>query len=226
MNDLPAPVELQKAWEDIQEIHKEHLAVHDVKIPHASQYNERQKAMWLAMLYLNRKREVHKDEMSTLARRDMPHLGADQQVRHLKRDGWALSGKRGYHRLDPFTASPEFIRLSARRRRRLSAEDFEQLKKAFGGRCATCGARESQPDPRYGGDPVVLQPGHKNPAEAGDDPANILPQCQFCNRGYKDDFVFDDKGRVRAIAGIGPVKRATGEVQRRVYSWLKERFPK
>ena len=67
--------------------------------------------------------------MSALARRDMPHLGADRQARHLKRDGWALSGERGRHRLDPFAPSPEFIRQSARKRSRLSAEDFERLKK-------------------------------------------------------------------------------------------------
>ena len=224
MNELPAPDRLQKAWEELREIHEEYLAVHDVTIPRVERYNERQKAMWLAMLFLNRHREVHKDEMSALARRDMPKLGADQQVRHLKRDGWALSGERGRHRLDPFAPSPEFVRQSARKRSRLSAEDFERLKRAFGGRCATCGAREGRPDPRYGGNPVVLQPGHKNPADAGDDPDNILPQCQFCNQGYKDDFVFDDRGRVRAIAGVGPVRRARRDVQRKVYGWLKKRF--
>ena len=187
VNELPAPDWLEKAWEALREIHEEYPMVHDVTIPRVERYNERQKAMWLAMLFLNRHREVHKDEMSALARRDMPKLGADQQVRHLKRDGWALSRERGRHRLDPFASSPEFVRQSARRRSRLSAEDFERLKKAFGGRCATCGAREGRPDPRYGGNPVVLQTGHKNPADAGDDPDNILPQCQFCNRGYKDD---------------------------------------
>ena len=224
MTALPSRKELQIAWEELREIHRAHLGVHDVKIPRAKSYDGSQKSMWLAMLYLNRDREVHKDEMSELARRDMPRLGADQQVRHLKRDGWTLFGKRGYHRLDPFNASPEFIRESARKRQRLAAADFDDLKNAFGGRCATCGATENQPDPRYGGDLVSLQPGHKNPAKAGDDRDNIIPQCQFCNRGYKDDFTFDDKGRVRAIAGIGPVRRATLDVQRRVYDWLRSKF--
>lgn len=225
MSALPSPAQLQKAWEDLREIHSTHLAVHDVKIPKAGKYSESQKAMWLAMLYFNREREVHKDEMSALARRDMPRLGVDQQVRHLKRDGWLLSGARGRHKLDPFNVSPEFLRQSARKRSSLAAATFDDLKTAFGGRCATCGAREGQPDPCYGGDPVVLQPGHKDPTKAGDERANIISQCQLCNRSYKDDFTFDDRGRVRAIAGIGPVRRATRDVQRRVYAWLKKKFP-
>lgn len=50
---------------------------------------------------------------------------------------------------------------------------------------------------------------------------NIIPQCQYCNQAYKNDFTFDDKGRVRAIASAEPVKRATKPVQEKVFNWLK-----
>lgn len=105
------------------------------------------------------------------------------------------------------------------------SESQKAMRTSFGGRCAAYGTRENQPDPRYGGGPVVLQPGHKDPAKAGDERANIVPQRQFRNRGYKDDFTFDDRGRVRAIAGIGPARRATRDARRRVYERLKRRFP-
>ena len=30
---------------------------------------------------------------------------------------------------------------------------------------------------------------------------------QFCNRAYRRDFTFDEKGRTRAVADIGPAQR-------------------
>lgn len=95
---------------------------------------------------------------------------------------------------------------------------------AFGNRCATCGAVAGEPDPRYGRDRVQLQQGHRDPSKPSSDRLNIIPQCQFCNRQYRDDFVFDEKGRAHAIAGLGPVQRASREVQRKVWEFLKGKF--
>ena len=107
---------------------------------------------------------------------------------------------------------------------RLNAGTFDDIKRSFGYRCATCGAREGGPDPRYGEGHVQIQQGHQDPNGAGDDPDNIIPQCQFCNRSYKSDFVFDDKGRVRAVASAQPVRRASRSVQLKVLTWLKQNF--
>ena len=44
------------------------------------------------LFYTNCKNEeVHKDFISQVCQRDKPDLGQDQQVRHLKRDGWYLA---------------------------------------------------------------------------------------------------------------------------------------
>lgn len=43
----------------------------------------------------------------------------------------------------------------------------------------------------------------------------------ICNRSYRGDFVFDDKGRVYAVADTTPVKRASEEVQRKILDYLK-----
>ncbi len=216
---LPSIEELNAAWVDIERIHDEHLAQHEVKLPSPTSY----KRIWLAMLHHYCHRPVHKDEISDAVQREYPDAGKDQQVRHLKRDGWNItSPKRGYHQLkDPYRTSQEFHNEQNRRRGRLASKDFSELKKKFANRCATCGVREGEPDHRYGSDKVVLEQGHQDPDKPSDDPKNIIPQCQFCNRAYKSDFVFDDKGRVRAIGSVGPVERASEEVKMKVIEYFR-----
>ena len=226
MTTQPTPEELQTAWEQLQEIHLEYLAQHEVKIPQVTDYAANQKSFWLAVLYFWKDRKVHKDEISELARRDRPNDAADQQVRHLRADGWDIGQEKGVHQLNPFRPSERHANTHARRRNRLTATSFESIKKAFGYRCATCGAREGQPDPRYGGEPVKLQQGHQDPNKPGDNLENIIPQCQFCNRAYKGDFTFDDKGRAHAVADVGPVQRASKVLQEEIYQWLKNELQK
>lgn len=46
---------------------------------------------------------------------------------------------------------------------------------------------------------VKLQKGHMNPSEplaAG----NIIPQCQICNRGDRNRWIYDKTGRVIEVA--------------------------
>lgn len=223
MNNLPTPQELQQAWEELCEIHSQHLAKHEVILPQSNQYDEIAKSIWLAVLHYYKGQYVHKNDISVICRRDKPDLGVDQQVRHPKRDGWHLTGTGGNHQLNPYQPSPEWITAKNRRKGILNATDFDDLKRAYQWRCASCGAEEGKPNPRYGEDRVKLQRGHKNP----ENPAtidNTIPQCQFCNRTYRGDFTFDEKGRVRAVADVGPVRRATEAVQRKIFQWLKDRF--
>ena len=217
---LPTPRELQSAWEDVKQEHKKYRVNHGVKLPNADRYTDLAKSLWLAVLYHWRDREVHKNEISEIARRDMANAAADQQVRHLKRDGWWIGEKQGVHQLDVYQVSPEFQNQEAHKRARLNATTFDELKASYGGCCATCGAEEGKPDKRYGVQAVTLQQGHQDPLKSGDDWANIIPQCQFCNRAYRDDFAFDNKGRVHAVASIGPVSRAHVSVQKKILDWL------
>ncbi len=221
---LPNPDDLQAAWLEVKDIHKEHLAIHGVKLPKVDHYTESNKSLWLAVLHCYMDRHVHKDEISEIAQRDIPGCGSDQQVRHLKRDGWSIGDKRGIHKLNPYKPSLTFLNTDARKQSRLVAKDFNELKEIYGHRCATCGAREGRPDPRYGEEKVSLQQGHQDPNKPGDDRGNIIPQCQFCNRSYKNDYVFDDKGRVRAVANVRPVQHAHEDVQRKILDWLLKEF--
>ena len=219
--DLPSLQQLEEAYQKAARIHKIHLDQHKVRLPNWPRY----KAIHLAMLIHYEGSFVHKDDVSDAVQRQFPKAGRDQQVRHLKRNGWNIeSDGQGNHRIrDPFNPSPEFINLRARRQGRIAATDFEEIVRSFGNRCATCGATKGEPDPRYGNDIISLQKGHMNPNKP-DDLSNIIPQCPFCNQAYKDDYVFDEKGRVKSVASIGPIKRASRAVQQMIYEHLKGIF--
>lgn len=218
---LPTQDALEEAYEDISRIHKTHLDQHGVRMPDKKSF----KWIWLAMLHHYKGERVHKNTISDAVRRVFPQAARDQQVRHLKRDGWNIEGSGGYHALkNPYQPSPDFANEAARRQGRLAANTFDDVKKSFGNRCATCGAVEGEPDPRYGADRVQLQQGHQDPSGRSDDMENIIPQCQFCNRAYRSDYVFDDRGRVRSVADIGPVRRAKRSVQRKIWEFLKPKF--
>ena len=45
---------------------------------------------------------------------------------------------------------------------------------------------------------IRLQKGHKNPSKPLNI-ANIIPQCDYCNQTYKNDFIFGDDGRIKAV---------------------------
>ena len=222
VTNLPAKSDLQSAWEELQDIHTRYLARYEVKLPRAIHYNDQAKSIWLAVLFHYRDKIVHKNSISAVCRRDRPSLAPDQQVRQMKRDGWRLhSDGKGNHRLDPYEPSLEYMNEATRRARLLSAESFDDIKRTFGYRCATCDAGEGEPDSRFGKDKVKLQRGHRDPAKPADDKLNIIPQCQFCNRAYRGDFVFDEKGRAWAVADIGPVRRASTDVKKKLFQFLE-----
>jgi len=53
---------------------------------------------------------------------------------------------------------------------------------------------------------------------------NIIPQCQFCNRAYRNFWIFDNKGRVRNIANPRIVLKADIEIQKAIYELLEKKF--
>lgn len=223
-NNLPTPDDLQKSWEDLCNIHAQHLEEHGVKLPNVRRYNQQAKSIWLAVLHYYKNKYVDKNFISRVCQRDKPNLATDQQVSQLKWDGWHLTGK-GNHLLDPYKPSPEWETDKKRRQGRLTAKDFNDIKETYENRCATCGTKEGEPSHRYGEDKVVLQQGHIDPSKPATDLNNIIPQCQFCNQAYRGDYVFDEKGRVSAIADLRPVQKASQSVQQKVYEWLKTQFP-
>ena len=216
--------ELKKAYKKAVKIHKKHLADDNVKLPDWGSG----KGYWLAVLIHYSPKFVHKDVMSAIVRKYNPKAGTDQQVRHLSRDGWNLEGDgKGAHRIkDARLVHQGYAVEKTRSENLLNADDFDAIKAAYDNKCVSCGATEGEESPRYQGDGIVkLQKGHRDP-ELPMKKGNVIPQCQFCNRAYKNDFTFDKKGRVRAVADPRPVLRASKTVKAKVMTALKEETKK
>ncbi len=216
---LPSREALDKAFVEVSSVHEKYLKVSGVKLPQKGN-----QVVWLAVLFLHIGCWVHKDDIAKVVQSQKPTAGQDQQIRHLKRAGWNLeSDGHGWHRItDPRSPSTELSNDQIRRGRILTASSFDDLKLAFDNACATCGAVEGKRNKRYGNDKVVLQQGHRDPFGPSNVPSNIIPQCQFCNRAYRNDFVFDEKGRVHAVASIEAVRRASNEVKQKIIEYLLE----
>lgn len=127
--------------------------------------------------------------------------GDNQHLRHIRRKMGikvVRHGKSAYY-LKDLKLGEAFTN----RHGGIEAYTFEEIKTAYGYRCATCGAKEGElhhlPQYRESSEPVTLHKGHMNPQErlvVG----NIIPQCQFCNRAYRDWVVFDRNGRVIGVS--------------------------
>lgn len=219
-----SPDEIEKWYKQLKEEYDTNLAQYGVKFPAENSI----KALWLIFLRKNKGVLVHKDTISSFVASVNPKAGKDQQVRHLASDGWYVLNKgdrfpdkkggvpSGYHVLvTTESPKPTFLFKSLKRAGRIAAKDFKQLKVAYGFRCATCGSQEGKPHLLEPDKKTELQQGHKNPHK----PLtleNSIPQCQVCNGVYLDDYIFDDKGRIIAVASEKPVLRADKEIREEI----------
>lgn len=109
------------------------------------------------------------------------------------------------------------------RRSGIESADFEELKKEYDYKCATCGSVEGKPHNIRKNEITTLQEGHMNPAlplEIG----NIIPQCQVCNRPDRDRWIYDKTGRVIAVADSDDGKRVVEKYLKKVSQSTKEYF--
>lgn len=224
-----SPDEIESWYRKLEGEYKTNLAQYGVKFPAEHSI----KALWLIFLRKNKGTLVHKDTISSFVASVNPKAGKDQQVRHLASDGWYILNKgdklpdkkdvvpSGYHILiTTENPKPTFLFKSLKRAGRIAAKDFGQLKAAYGFRCASCGSQEGKPNLLEPDKKTQLQQGHMNPLKALT-LENSIPQCQVCNQVYQDDFVFDAKGRVVAVASEKAVLRADKEVQKEILKKLQ-----
>lgn len=227
-----SPDEIKRRYDDLVQLHRRHLQRYDVKMPSEGS----NKALHLIYLHKYMRMLVHKDTVSAFVRSVNPRAGADQQVRHLAADGWYVLNRgnaisenetvpNGYHMLrDVTTVKPDFLHRRLRRVGRVAATTFEELKAVYDFRCATCGSRENAA-PLLNPDGVVeLQQGHMHP---GRPPAldNTIPQCQYCNQTYRDNFIFDQNGRVTALYNANFVLRSDPSVRNAILRVLSPETP-
>lgn len=222
--------EQEKISEALRRDYEDYLASYGVKFPKEGTT----KFHWLTYLKKFQQKLVHKDEVASYVQENLPEVGRDQQVRHLAADGWYVLNKGdkvpnqpekvkpGWHMLvSTESPKPTFLHKQLKRAGRIAAQDFETLKAVYDFRCVNCGSQEGKPHRYEKSKVTVLHQGHMNP----DKPLsleNMVPQCETCNAFYKDDYVFDDVGRVKAVANANPVMRAAEHVRDIIKKTLSE----
>jgi hypothetical protein len=224
-----SPEEIEKWWSILETEYNTHLRQYSVKLPKKGSSG----ALHLIFLKKHEGKLVHKDTISTFVNSVNPNAGKDQQVRHLSAKGWYILNKgdkliredktvqSGFHMLvTTESPKPNFLWRAYKRAGRVSAQNFEQLKVVYDFRCATCGSLEGKPHFLDQNQRTKLQQGHMDPHKQLT-LDNSIPQCQICNQAYKDDFVFNIKGRIIAVASAGPVLRAEEKVRAEIKNVLQ-----
>lgn len=221
----------------IKQYHKEYLKSHGVLLPSLKRGNKYTKdalvLVYLAQGYPNTA-IVSKDDLTNFIRQYYPSVNDVQQARHLAaQKGWyVLSGTRkdnaslglkaGEYKLKNLTE--HYPGFTHERREFLANDDyFEELKKQYDYKCATCGSQEGKPHRYWKNTITVLQKGHMDPSKPLE-PGNIIPQCEKCNRADRNYWIYDEKGRVIGIANEKVVDKCSRTLKTKIYIRLKEQL--
>lgn len=231
--------EIREQYKLIKEYHEKYLEGHGVQLPNLERNGEFTKDA-LVLAYLSRNYPdtaiVSKDELTEFIRRFDPKVNDVQQARHLAaQKGWyILSGTRkdneslglkdGEYKLKTLEQCyPGFTR---QRREFLAGDDyFEELKKQYDYRCATCGSKEGEQHRYWKNTKTILQKGHMDPSKPLE-PGNIIPQCEKCNRADRNYWIYDEKGRVVGIANEKVVDKCPKSLKIKIYERLKAELEK
>lgn len=221
--------ELSDAFSTIKDDWENHLKNTEIALP------KKQTARWYQLTILKHFEggAVHKDDISAKISKDTHKPASDQQVRHLKTQyGWYILNKGDSYRnkrtldgchvlITTKHANPNSI---LHRKNVLTKGDWQEILKQYDNKCASCGSAIGEYhrfDSSY--KITTLERGHMNPnkpLKVG----NVIPQCRWCNKVARGDFVFDEQGRPTAIANQRPVARADAEVVDEIWKWLKEKY--
>ena len=226
---------IERLYETLHNFHEKYLKQYGVKLPklYDKKYKFTKDALvlvYLAYDYPNT-RKVSKEELTKFIRSYYPNTNDVQQARHLgAQNGWwivaggrdniVLNIKRGCYQLyaleEPYPAFKKGHRITA-------ADDWDSIKEKYNFRCATCGSKDGKPHFHWPATKTKLQKSHMDPHKpliAG----NIIPQCQKCNRGDRNRWVYDDKGRVIKLANAQVIKSCNAEVKKKAYKILYNEF--
>jgi len=172
---------------------------------------------------------VTKEELTVFIRHYYPNTNDVQQARHLgAQKGWYIAAggrdnkevsKSGEYKL--LTLEVPYPAFDGHRIDEV--EDFNEIKEQYGFRCATCGSKEGEPHLHWHNTITRLQEAHMDPTEPLET-GNIIPQCQKCNRAYRNNWVYDERGRVIKLANPKIIKRSNEEIRYKVYKILYEEF--
>lgn len=229
--------QINDTYEFIKQMHERHLAQHGVKLPNLfwdeTYTKDALVLIYLAQGYPNTK-VVTKEELTEFLSAYGGSIDV-QQARHLAaQKGWyILSGKRGdadsdlkpgeYKLKTLEEAYPGFT--AEKRESFLSNDEWTDIKKRYGFRCACCGSKEGEKHLLWPSTITALQKGHMDPTKPLTK-ENTIPQCSKCNQPDQNNWIYDKKGRVVKIANPAVVEKSTVKVQKAIYEILKRKFEK
>lgn len=230
--------EIEKYYSELKEYHDKYLKEYGVKLPRLlNKGNYAKGALILIYLYANFKKPVSKKELTEFISK---YGGSNdvQQARHFgQQQGWyIITGTRGDMECEEYNVkSGEYALISVKehypnftsekRKSELTGDEWLELKKRYNSRCVTCGSIEGEPNIHYPNIKTKLQKGHKNPNK----PLtfkNIIPQCDMCNRQDRNNFIYNDKGRVIKIANPQFILRSDKKTKEKMYELLKNELNK
>lgn len=237
MADILNDEDIAKIYATLKEYHERYLKASGVVLPNLKRGEYYTKDA-LALVYLAQgypqTKVVSKSELTEFIKTYYPGINDVQQARHLgAQKGWyILSGKRndnasvdipsGSYKLDSLEKC--FPGFTAERREAMFSGDYwEELKKAYGYKCACCGSEEGKKHRYWKTITVTIQKGHKDPTkplEIG----NIIPQCESCNRPDRNYWIYDDKGRVISVANDKVIDTCSDAVKKAIYTRLYAHF--
>ena len=224
---------IEKTYKMISSYYDKYLKKHGVRMPKLTRTKGFTKDA-LILIYLAqgypKTRKVSKSELTEFIRGFYPTINDVQQARHLgAQKGWFIAAggrdnrdvslKRGEYQL--ITLEKPYPAFHGHRVEETS--DWGSLKMQYGHRCVTCGSKEGEPNIHYPNTITKLQKSHKDPHKPLV-PGNIIPQCQKCNRADRNNWVYNETGRVIKLANPIVIKRSDKEIRWKVYKLLYEEF--
>lgn len=226
--------EIESTYEELKEIHKNHLEDFGVRLPRLKTRNKFTKKA-LVLIYLSKKikQKVSKTELTKFMKKYYPETNDVQQARHLANlDGWyVVSGSRGdleakklglgrgdYLLISLENHYPDFN--YKKRLTNMTEDSWEKLKEKYNFRCASCGSEEGEPNFRYPNSTTKLQKGHMDPKKS-QSLINTIPQCDKCNRPDRNYFEYDRKGRVIKITDPKFILKSDEKIKKEMYEFLK-----
>jgi len=226
---------IKEIFKLICDYHKKYLEQYGVKLPKLTDLQGNYIKDALILIYLAQDypntRKVSKEELTQFIRQYYPNVNDVQQARHLgAQKGWFIVAG-GRDNRDVFLDRGEYQFISLEKpypnfkghRITLTETNFssywEDLKIQYGNRCVTCGSEEGKPHIHWHNTVTKLQKSHKNPDKPLV-PGNIIPQCQKCNRADRNNWVYDERGRVIKISNPNIIKRSEKETRWKIYQIL------
>jgi len=224
---------IEETYKKLRSYHTRYLKKHGVILPNLKSNTGYTKdaliLIYLAQCYPHT-RPIKKRELTKFILGFYPETTDVQQARHLgAQKGWFIAAggrdnsdvvlRRGeYQLIDLKKPYPAF-----HGHRVEDTSDWETLKAQYGNRCATCGSEEGKRNIHWPNTITKLQKAHRDPNKPLVK-GNIIPQCQKCNRADRNNWVYDQKGRVVKLANPNVINKSDKKIRWKVYKILYKEF--